>query len=245
METNKNVPLYLQLAESLKEEIISKSFQVGDLLPTEEVLQQRFSASRTTIRKAVEVLELEGYVKKFQGHGTKICSVHPKQDLNHLSSITETLVKMYGQVKTGTLTITKSKPNPEIQSSMEISENDDIYSMQRTKIVHGKTIVFIKNFLVAKYVPNLESHKESLIEFGLYETLEKVYNIKLDNAIENISVYMSGPLDSEIFEVQSPIPLYCSKRKTYLADGSLFELVTSFIRAEDFEYTVYLKGRDL
>ena len=75
------------------------------------------------------------------------------------------------------------------------------------------------------------------------EGIEKEYKLVLDNAVDNISVYMSGPLDSEIFEAHSPIPLYCSKRKTYLPDGTLFEIVTSFIRAEDFEYTVYLKGR--
>lgn len=243
MKEDRNVPLYIKLSDSLKERIVSEAYKVGDLLPTEELLQKEFSSSRTTVRNAIEVLEKGGYVKKYQGRGTEICSVHPKQDLNYLSSISDTLAEMYGTVRTGYLNVNKVYPSPEIQNIFEINEKDEVYSLSRTKIVQGKIIAYIKNFVRAERTPNLENHKDSIKDIGLYRTLEKTYGLKLDHAIENISVYMSGPLDSEIFEVQSPIPLYCSKRKTYLADGKLFEMVTSFIRAEDFEYTVYLKGR--
>jgi DNA-binding GntR family transcriptional regulator len=242
-KVDRNVPLYKKLADSLKERIFEEKYQVGDLLPTEELLQREFNSSRTTVRNAIDVLEKEGYVKKYQGRGTEICSVHPKQDLNYLSSISDTLSKMYGNVTTGSLTINRSRPSVEVQKQFEIEEADEIYSIIRTKIVQGRTIAYLKNILLAKRLPDLEDQKDSIQKFGLYRTVERVYDIKLDHAIENISVYMSGPLDSEIFDVHSPIPLYCSKRKTYLANGTLFEMVTSFIRAEDFEYTVYLKGR--
>ena len=244
MENLKNAPLYQRLMETIKEDIINQRYKVGDLLPTEESLQKQFEASRTTVRKAVEGLELEGYVKKIQGSGTRISSVHPKQDLNYLSSISETLYKMYGNVQTRNLSINKVKPGMEIQKELQISELDDIYTLQRTKVVFEKPVVFIKNFLVAEHIPNLEKYSSELAEMGLYQTLEKCYKLELGHAVENISVYMSGPLDDEIFEVSGSIPLYHSKRKTYLSDGRLFEYVTSFIRAEDFEYTVYLKGRE-
>ncbi len=242
-KVDRNVPLYIKLADSLRERIFEEKYQVGDLLPTEELLQREFDSSRTTVRNAIDVLEKEGYVKKYQGRGTEICSVHPKQDLNYLSSISDTLSKMYGNVTTGALTINRYRPSVEIQKQFEIGETDEIYSIIRTKIVQGRTIAYLKNNLLAKRLPDLEDQQKSIQEVGLYRTIEGVYDIKLDHAIENISVYMSGPLDSEIFDVHSPIPLYCSKRKTYLANGTLFEMVTSFIRAEDFEYTVYLKGR--
>ena len=240
---NKNPPLYLKFAQTLKEQILNNVYHVGDLLPTEDVLQKNFSTSRTTVRNAIDVLEKEGYVKKFQGRGTEVCSIHPKQDLNYLSSISDTLAKMYGNVQTGTLTITKAIPPFDIQTKFKINEDEKVYVISRTKIVQGKIIAFIKNFILANNIPDLEKHSDFIKDHGLYQTLEQIYHLKLDYAIDNISVYMSGPLDSEIFEVNSSIPLYCSKRETYLADGSLFEAVTSFIRAEDFEYTVYLKGR--
>ena len=240
---NRNSPLYKRLADALKEQILNNIYHVGDLLPTEDVLQKEFTTSRTTVRKAIEVLEKEGYVKKYQGRGTEVCSIHPKQDLNHLSSISDTLAKMYGSVQTGSLTITRAIPPHDIQEKFGIDDNEKVYILSRTKIVQGKIIAYIKNFLLSANMPDLEKHSDFIRDHGLYQTLEQIYNLKLDYAIDNIYVYMSGPLDSEIFEEHSSIPLYCSKRNTFLADGTLFEIVTSFIRAEDFEYTVYLKGR--
>jgi len=243
MRVKGNSPLYRKLADKLEEKILNNFYRVGDLLPTEDVLQKEYETSRTTVRKAVEVLEKEGYVKKFQGRGTEVCSIHPKQDLNHLSSISDTLAKMYGKVQTGALTISRGVPPYDIQTKFGIDENEKVYILSRTKIVKGKIIAYIKNFILSTNIPDLENHSDFIIENGLYQTLEQIYHLKLDYAIDNISVYMSGPLDSEIFEEHSSIPLYCSKRDTFLADGTLFEVVTSFIRAEDFEYTVYLKGR--
>lgn len=244
MNKKKNMPLYLKLANNLKNEILDMQHKIGDLLPTEEELQQQFKASRTTVRRAVEVLENEGFVKRHQGRGTRICSVNPRQNLNYVSSITETLKEIYGNVITGAFSIIKTHPSKEIQESFNISEKQEVYKVHRTKVVQGKVIAYLKNIVFARYVPDLEKHSDSIKSQGLYQTFEQVYGLELDYAIENISVYMSGPLESEIFELQYPIPLYCSQRTTYLSDGSLFEIDKSFIRAEDFEYTVYLKGRN-
>jgi GntR family transcriptional regulator len=240
---SKHSPLYITLANTLKEQILNNIYHVGDLLPTEDILQKEFTTSRTTVRSAVELLENEGYVKKFQGRGTEVCSRNPTQNLNFLSSISGTLSKCYGEVKTGSFTLTRTIPPHDIQAKFKIKENEPVYSLSRTKIVKGKIVAYIKNFLLPDDIPNLEEHVDYIKEHGLYQTLEQIYNLKLDCGIDNISVYMSGPLDSEIFEEHSSIPLYCTKRNTFLENGNLFEIVTAFIRAEDFEYTVYLKGR--
>jgi len=247
MEQKINLPkhtsLYIKLSNTLKDQILNNFYHVGDLLPTEDVLQKEFDTSRTTVRSAVELLEKQGYVKRFQGRGTEVCSRHPTQNLNYLSSISGTLSKRYGDVKTGAFTLTMTVPPPDIQAKFKIKENEKVYSLSRTKIVNGKIIAYIKNFLLPSEIPNLENHEDYIKEFGLYQTLEQIYHLKLGYGIDNISVYMSGPLDSEIFEEHSSIPLYCTKRNTFLENGTLFEVVTAFIRAEDFEYTVYLKGR--
>jgi GntR family transcriptional regulator len=47
--------------------------------------------SRTTIRKAVEMLSREGFVSVKQGKGTKILDYRTMQNLNYVSSIFETL----------------------------------------------------------------------------------------------------------------------------------------------------------
>ncbi|WP_317928970.1 GntR family transcriptional regulator [Halioxenophilus sp. WMMB6] len=65
-------PLYLQLARTLKNEIVSGKYPVGSLLPTEDNLCERFSVSRYTVREALRILRDDGLVSSRRGAGTLV-----------------------------------------------------------------------------------------------------------------------------------------------------------------------------
>jgi len=56
------LPLYLQIADELRRNIEEAVFKVGDRLPTENELSERFGVNRHTLRRAMEVLRQEGIV---------------------------------------------------------------------------------------------------------------------------------------------------------------------------------------
>ncbi len=60
------------VTEVLREKIRSGEFAVGDRLPSEAALSQRFSVSRTVVREAVSRLKADGLVATHQGKGTLI-----------------------------------------------------------------------------------------------------------------------------------------------------------------------------
>jgi GntR family transcriptional regulator len=233
----------MQIANTLKEEIENEKFLEGSLLPTEEDLEKQFNASRTTIRNAIGLLEKLGYVIRKQGKGTIVQGFKTVQKLNYISSITETLEQKGMHVKTGTLSVRLVKPPLKIISNLNINENENVYLIQRVKIADDTPIAFINNYLLPSKVPNLEEKVQSLQHIGLYHLLEKEYHLKLHSAVETISVYLSGPLDIEIFNIPKNMPLFLTNRITYLDDGTIFESATSIIRADKYEFTVYLKGR--
>jgi len=68
-----DAPLYIQLARTLKEEIVSGVHPIGARLPNEESLGERFSVSRFTVRQALRLLREEGLVQSRQGAGTTSC----------------------------------------------------------------------------------------------------------------------------------------------------------------------------
>ncbi len=63
-------PLYRQIADSLRAEIEAGQLAPDAQLPTETELQQRFSASRNTIRDAIKSLIMIGLVETRPGQGT-------------------------------------------------------------------------------------------------------------------------------------------------------------------------------
>src|SRR5690606_4769618 len=65
-------PLYRQLVQHLRADIVRGVFPVGSQLPTEEELAERFTVSRHTVREALRQLRADGLVSSRQGSGTTV-----------------------------------------------------------------------------------------------------------------------------------------------------------------------------
>lgn len=61
---------YSIVQQWIKSEINKGSFKVGEKIPSENELMEKFNFSRQTIRLAISNLENEGYVEKVKGSGT-------------------------------------------------------------------------------------------------------------------------------------------------------------------------------
>ena len=65
-----NVPLYLQVASTLRRRIETGHWKPGDKISTIEELEHEFGVARVTVRQAVDLLHDEGLVRRQQGRGT-------------------------------------------------------------------------------------------------------------------------------------------------------------------------------
>ena len=74
MNKHSATPLYQQLVDSIKEQILSGKIKEGDKLMTEQEFSEAYNVSRITVRKAMEMLSDEGIVVKKQGIGTFVAS---------------------------------------------------------------------------------------------------------------------------------------------------------------------------
>jgi GntR family transcriptional regulator len=236
-------PLYAKIENNIKEDIRAEVYKLGDLLPTEKELTKRFKASRTTVRNALANLEKKGYIWRKQGKGSVVKDIKSVQNLNYLSSLTESLEERAFTVTTGMLSISEVIPPEKVKEELNVREGEKVYWLQRTRIANGISFAFVNNYILKDIAPNLEEKIELLETHGLYYVLEKEYNLKIDNCVETINTYLSGPVEIEILQLEKQVALFLSKRVTYLVDGRAFEYVTSVIRGDMHKYTVFLKDR--
>ena len=78
--TDNGKPKYFSLMEQLRSDIMSGAIRPGEKLPSENELSQKYSLSRHTVRKALGILEQDGYVEAFHGRGT--CS----ENMRHIKN---------------------------------------------------------------------------------------------------------------------------------------------------------------
>lgn len=66
------VPIYEQLMEQIKSEIIEQKILEGEVLPSVRVLAGELRISALTVKKAYDKLEEEGFVTTVHGKGTYV-----------------------------------------------------------------------------------------------------------------------------------------------------------------------------
>jgi GntR family transcriptional regulator len=241
METES--PLYVKIAQSLRSDIEKELYNQGELLPTEDDLEKQFNASRTTIRNAISLLENEGLVVRKQGKGTIVQGMRATQKLNYISSLTEAFLHKSLKVRSSNVSIELIESPQKVVEAFMLDKPENVYLVHRTRVIDTGPVAFVTTYLLASKVPDFEEKADKLRECGLYFLLENEYNLKLHHAEESIRVYTSGPLEADILHLKPNVPLFHSVRKTFLDDGNPIEFVTSIIRADMYEFNVYLQGR--
>ncbi|QHI97477.1 GntR family transcriptional regulator [Xylophilus rhododendri] len=75
-------PLWRQLVQSLRADILRGVYRVGTQLPTEDELAGKFAVSRHTVREALRQLRVDGLVSSRQGSGTTVMPPPPATHFN-------------------------------------------------------------------------------------------------------------------------------------------------------------------
>ena len=94
MKKTHYLPIYMQIVENIKKQLASGKLKPGTIIPGEIELAKNFNVARPTLRKALEVLEREGFIIRKKSAGTKIAprSMHNK----HLHADIACVSPMYG-----------------------------------------------------------------------------------------------------------------------------------------------------
>ncbi len=84
-----HLPLYIQIKESLKKDILGGRYVPYQKMPSESELTKSFGVSRITVRQALRDLHLEGLIFTTQGKGTFASKPKATQDVKYLQGFAE------------------------------------------------------------------------------------------------------------------------------------------------------------
>jgi DNA-binding transcriptional regulator YhcF (GntR family) len=65
-------PPYLHIAETLRDEIRDGRYRVGERIPSQAELEERFQVSRPTVQRALGVLRKDGYIDNQRGRASEV-----------------------------------------------------------------------------------------------------------------------------------------------------------------------------
>lgn len=235
----KDVPiaLYYQLKEELRRKILSGEWKEGSKLPSEKDICEIFGVSRTTVRKAVDELEAEGYLVKKQGRGTFVKQKSIAQKLHKFYSFSEEL-KSLGIKETAKMVIFKEiLPEAYIKKALQLSAEERVFWIKRVRYMDEQAYTVENSYIPVKYAPDMTAE---LVETnGLYKTLN-LFQVYPEKAVENFSAVNLSPDDARAMKLKAGEAAIYLTRTTY-SGINIIEYCHSVVRGDVFQYTVELK----
>lgn len=236
----RTAPQYYRIYQNLRGRIENLEFPVGTYLPTEVDLSATLGVSRTTVRKAIELLTNDGFVYARQGCGTEVIDFKATQKLQYITSFSETLVEQGFEVGYRDVYIESVTASGRIASELRVSEGGDLFRVHRTALANGKPIAVMINYLVPALVPGI-MEKASRIR-SLYSFLESEYNVIIEAATDTISAKAASKSEADELGISEDSPLLLVRRLT-TSKGNPIEWADLRIVAGHYVYSVKTKMR--
>lgn len=236
----KRIVAYVKVYKQIKEKILDDTYAIGSLMPAEPDLCNIFGVSRTTIRKTMELLEKEGFVKIQQGRGTEVLDYKTTQKLNYVTSFTETLKAKGYSVQTKSMHIDLIVPPKNVLEDLNLPDDSEVVRIQRIQLVNDKPIALMTNFIVPDLVQGILSDSGSFE--SLYHHMETKYGIIITSAIDNIKAKVADYFESELLQIPIGSPLLVDRRITF-SIGKPIEVVIMIVDASKYDFSVNLVGR--
>lgn len=229
-------PAYRKVYRALKEKITQKVYNVGDTLPPEPELEKQFGFSRTTIRKAIDMLAREGYISVRQGSGTRVLSRKAVQNLNAFSSISESIAAKGAEVGLKSCYISTETADETLAALLQLETGEPVVCIHRIKTANGTPICITKNYIPECYVPDMDLNEKIPM---LYRFLKEKYGIVYTASKDTISACNATFEQACLLEVEPKSALLHVQRLCY-RDGKPCQLDVVDMLADSYEYEIFL-----
>jgi GntR family transcriptional regulator len=227
------VPLHIQLADLLREQVQRKQFQPNNRLPSERELCDRYGISRITVRKALNTLMQEGLVYTSVGKGTYVAESHLDEELRPLSSFSEDLERR-GMTPASRVLHTEILPADIFWASrFAIPRGAEIILLQRLRLANDLPIAVQTTHLPHQLCPDLLQF--DFASRSLYEVLSKEFRLRLTRTETVIEAALAQAGEASLLNLKRPAAVLVSEQTTYLDTGTVIEVTKSVFHAERYK----------
>ncbi|MBY6996950.1 trehalose operon repressor [Clostridium botulinum] len=232
---------YLTIYNEISNKIENNKIQSGEKLSSENEMMKEYNVSRDTIRKALNLLESNGYIQKVKGKGSFVLDIN-KFDfpVSGLTSFKELSTRMGVESNTLVKELKLIKPDNFLMKQLNLSKNDNVWKVIRVREIDNKKIILDKDFFNKKYVPLLT---KDICENSIYEYLENELGLKISFAKKEITVQQATHEDKSYLDFENYNMIVVVKNYIYLDDMSLFQYTESRHRPDRFKFVEFARRK--
>lgn len=217
---------YEEIADIIRTRISDGTYPVDSKLPTQSDLAEEFKVSRMTIKKAIEMLTIEGLVISKQGNGTKVLnsSFWDKEDskfrLNNYNGLSNDLKDDPRQLTSQIIEFMAEFPNAEMAERLQVEESTPVYKIIRLRLLDGEPYALEHTYMACDLVPGLD---DSILSASVYDYLWNTLELKFAGSYRHITAEKPDHYDKDYLACKDDDPILQVEQVVYLENGRPIE----------------------
>lgn len=236
LERDTSVPLYIQIADFLRDKISAHEWEPGTKIPTEYELCEMLGVSRGCVKRGLRMLVDEGLLVQYRGRGTFVTEkriiLHPTG--NTLLSFAESLRSQGIDFRTEELGSGMVPADEFLARELFIEEGAPVFFLRRVRYVGDKPIMYIENRVRADEVPGIEK-----VDFSvetLFQTIERLAGKKIGFSNARYSAEIAGEIRGRALGVSADSPVLHLEQHVFYSDDQPAEWGNVWLQA--YRYVV-------
>lgn len=217
---------YQQIAQALHKMFTDGTYAPGALLPDQEQLAKQFHTTRITIRKAIQLLIVEGVVYSKRGAGTFLRKDYqPAENLEDSpidKPIGTTATQQGRKVTSKVLGLTARMPTQEEQKALVIGAAEPVYVIDRVRFVEGTVFAYEHTIMPTAIMPITEE----ILQGSVYAAL-LAHGVKIAGSHRKVYAIKATKADVLAIGAKLNDPVLVIKQTSYTEEGAPFEFSES------------------
>lgn len=230
---------YKEVYNDIKEKITNGTLKAREFLSSEAELARKYSYSKDTIRKALSMLELDGYIQKIKGKNSMVLeNGRFKNSLSNLRTSKELNKIENIDITTNLVGFTIIKGIKKIMDIFEVSEDVSFYKISRNRVLDGEALEYETTYFDKRIVPFLD---KDIAESSIYDYLEKKLHLKISHSRREIKFRYATEEEKKHMDLKDFNAVVVIESHTYLSNGTLFQYGVNSYRPDKFVFSTVAK----
>ena len=235
------IPLYRQLFEILREEIVSGRLEPDQRLATEFELMRRFGVSRTTVRQTISRLRTEGLISVHRGKGTFVGRDKIEPELSALTGFVEDMRALGLSASARVLGVETVKASEQVADNLAVRRGELVTKITRIRLAEEAPVSFEYSFLPLELGQRVA--QENLEVSPIFSLFEDKYGIALSEAFYRIEASRANQVIADALGIERGAPVLAIERRTHSVAGQPVDFEQMYYRGDRIRYTMRLKRR--
>lgn len=239
-----NLNKYNQIYQDISSDISSGKYQKDDVLPSEHRLVKMFDVSRETVRKALNLLQENGFIQKMKGKGSVVIySSSMDFTVSHLTSFKEIQRLKTKEYSTEVVELKQypAEHFPKVMVALDLEQEDKVWQLIRKRKHSGKTHIVDTDYFIVDMMPGL---KAKIAEDSIYEYIEKKLGLVIAYSHKEITFDAMTEDEIELFD-HNDLPYTARVQSVvHLNDARPFQYNISKHLASEFKFVDFSRRFD-